>query len=1042
MYEIRPLKSVTAVTMALAAFAGLAAADDSAGLPAFGKAVRPLINQYCLDCHGPDLQEGDFRIDQLNPDLVAGPDAETWDYALDRINAGEMPPEDSAQPSDAERLQLVDWLTGSLELAKASHANASGLSVRRLTKAQYSFSLQELLGVPIDFGQLLPDDGKSEMGFSNSGEVLQVSSLHVEYYQAIAREALSKAIFTGEQPPVFHYRLKLGEDIGEETRAAEIRGYQSAPIPRRHIRVEILKDGEVVDHASVSKRGKKELRDFERNLGIGMRGSSSDRYEITSEGLLLFGARPHREVAPKSWQGPSPNMKLLVRRVFPTAGPFVLRVNALRPTSVVGGYLGLYPTDGAEPIAHLDDETAKLVVPEGATVFRAVDAKKRINLEHDGDLLRPEVAPQVSTTQYTFKAPASGFYQIDLVHPLDPNIAMPSAQIRLNDSQIDYNIDPDTSTNQGLAVSSLANAYLLKGQHELIIGGNFFVGFREIVVSPLPADHQLVKQLQRKNNQATDAVPSLRAFIGNRTDDGMEYRTFDGVRVVDTPPGEVHTYEFREYLENMPIPVVDDTEKTALSNIMIAGVWNDCLTKSPRDYGPPVVIDSIEFEGPSYSQWPPQSHTQIFFDSPLREQDLEAYTRELLSRFVSRAFRRPATEAEIEKYFQFWQSIRDDYDQYEAGVQETLVAVLVSPHFLYQLPPDERRQADFALATRLSLFLWNSPPDQRLTMLAEQGKLRDQIDSEVERMLADERAWRFVRSFTREWLRMDRHEDINTDVDRYRDYTRFVKRDMADETYHFMHHVLSENLSVMNLIDSDFAMLNQNLAEFYGIQGVRGGEFRPVSVTPDQQRGGLLSQGSFLNGHSDGVQPHAIKRAVWLKEKILGDPPPPPPPNVPELNPDTPGFEKLTLKEQLEIHRDKASCRDCHKSIDPYGVVFESYDAVGRLQTKNKGRPVDTKSTLPDGTQVDGVLGMKAYILAEGRQAFRRSLAEHLLAYAIGRDIKFTDDAAIDEIVGKLSAGEDKFQVLIKAIVASRPFSAVSIQTPAADDSGESPSEQ
>lgn len=1013
----------------LASFIPACLAEEAPQQDLYEQEVRPVIGQYCLECHGPDLQEGDFRIDQLDPDIVHGPDAEAWDFALDRINASEMPPDYSNQPNNEQRRQLVDWLTESLELAKKTRKSSSGLGIRRLTKAQYSFSLQELLGLPIDFGKLLPEDGKSEMGFSNSGEVLQVSSLHVEYYQAIAREALGKAIVAGERPPKSRYRLKLGKNISTGSSAAEIRGYQSAPIPRGHIQVEIL-DGQGQPIQPDASQRREDFRNIEKNLGIGMRGSSSDRYEITPEGLLLFAAKPHREVAPTSWQGPSPNMKLLLRRVFPTSGPFVLRVRALRPTSVVSGYLGLYPTEDGKPLARLDEETAELVREEGARVFLAADSTGLINLERDGDLLRPVVAPQVSTTSYNFEASADDFYQIDLVHPLDANIAMPSAQVRLNDSQIDYNVDPDAPTKNGLAVSPLANAYLTKGNHKLEIGGNFFVGFRELVITPLPDDHKLVKKLQRKSTSHSDLVPSLRAFVGNRTDDGMEYRTFDGVRVVDSQPGEVRLYEFREYLENMPIPVVDETERTSLSNIMIAGVWNDCLAKNPRAYGPPVVIESIEFEGPAYDQWPPPSHTDIFFESPLRKQDLKAYTREVLRKFISKAFRHPATNSEVQKYLHFWESIRGEYDSYEASVEETLVAVLTSPHFLYQLPPEEQQQADFALASRLALFLWNSPPDERLTRLAERGELHLRLDEEVERMLADDRSWRFLRSFTREWLRLDRHESINTDVDRYRDYTRFIKRDMADETYHLMHHVLTNNLSVMNLIDSDFAMLNQNLAEFYGIDGVYGSEFRPVAVTPDQQRGGLLSQGSFLNGHSDGVQPHAIKRAVWLKEKILGDSPPPPPPNVPELDPDTPGFEKLTLKEQLILHRDKASCRDCHRSIDPYGVVFENFDAVGRLQSKAKGRSIDAKSTLPDGTEIDGVIGMKAYILKQRPNAFRKSLAKHLLAYAVGRDVKFTDEATIDEIVGRLAASNDEFQVLIKAIVSSPQFTELASSGP------------
>ncbi|GAL80423.1 hypothetical protein-transmembrane prediction [Algibacter lectus] len=192
--------------------------------------------------------------------------------------------------------------------------------------------------------------------------------------------------------------------------------------------------------------------------------------------------------------------------------------------------------------------------------------------------------------------------------------------------------------------------------------------------------------------------------------------------------------------------------------------------------------------------------------------------------------------------------------------------------------------------------------------MASTGDLYDELPKQIERMVDDERITRMIHSFSYEWLRLDRHKSMDTDVGMYRDYTRFVKEDMFKETYEFIQHILKNDLSIMNFIDSDFAMLNQNLAEFYGIDGVKGNEFRPVTLPKEEHRGGLLSQGSFLNGHSDGVQAHPIKRAVWLKEKILGDSPPPPPPNVPELATDTPGFEKMTLKEQLFLHRNKTSC--------------------------------------------------------------------------------------------------------------------------------------
>ena len=251
---------------------------------------------------------------------------------------------------------------------------------------------------------------------------------------------------------------------------------------------------------------------------------------------------------------------------------------------------------------------------------------------------------------------------------------------------------------------------------------------------------------------------------------------------------------------------------------------------------------------------------------------------------------------------------------------------------------------------------------------------------------------------------------------------RFVKEDMFNETYEFMKYILVNDLSILNFIDSDFAMLNQNLAEFYGLNGVEGNEFRPVNLNKNQNRGGLLSQGSFLTGHSDGTQPHAIKRAVWLKEKILGDHPPPPPPNVPEIDPETPGFENLTLKEQLFLHRNKVSCMDCHMKIDPYGVIFENYDATGRYQLTMKGKPVDSKSVLPDGNEVDGIQGMKDYILKFKTEDFTKSIVKNLFSYANGRDVGFADEKEIKYIVDKVMKDNYSFKTLIQEIIYSPSF--------------------
>ena len=224
----------------------------------------------------------------------------------------------------------------------------------------------------------------------------------------------------------------------------------------------------------------------------------------------------------------------------------------------------------------------------------------------------------------------------------------------------------------------------------------------------------------------------------------------------------------------------------------------------------------------------------------------------------------------------------------------------------------------------------------------------------------------------------------------------------------------------MNLVDADFTMLNQNLAQFYGIADVKGGHFRKVTLNADAKRGGLISQGIFLTGNSNGKQPHPIKRGAWLVSRILDDPPPPPPPNVPIIDEDDPEVAKLSIKEQLEQHRDNPSCADCHAKIDPWGLLLENYNAVGIW----KHRQGAAEATLPKDKTLEGVDELKQYILEEKGDQFTRALVQHLLRYGLGRSLSFTDREAIDEIVQQVKKDDYKFQGLLRAIITSPLFSA------------------
>jgi len=1159
----------------------------------FTTEIRPILEGYCFECHGPDEQEADLRFDELDPDMVEGVDGFIWEYALDLIGAGDMPPRSAKPLPDDERRKLTGWIRSELERAARATAEPIRPVVRRLNRAQYTAALQDLLALPIDFGARLPADGTSHMGFSNDGETLRSSPLHFELFQQIARDALDAAIVSGEKPEPTRYRVTYGRGVGLDAVGGTTGGYQSVPLSPDHFVVEVLDaEGEAKEPVDADERAA--LDAVKRRITTGFRGSSADRFHVVEEGVVLYGALPHKEVAPGAWQGPSPNMKLEMQRVFPRRGDFVLRVEASRGYLVAerrellvpldeqrtevaiarreGGdeptdaerramepadfgpwYLaGPIPADSGEEARDtvyanrtdidfdaplLDGETkwrevgqtdgaiqtyqldigsvllarriespsprtvdiaigsddavwiwlngeevlgadvrrgvgrdqnflsldlvagtnelvmkvvnygggfgsfhrivhagvvagptpVEVVAAREARVIAASRATTLENVRFEDGVLLPQDVPADSTAAFMVEVPA-GYWQFDVVHPTYTPDAMRSVRLEVGDLKLDLRPTPtDDDLARGWSVTPIGAGYLTGGARTISVGGPFFTGFSHLVLTPLGKGHSLVQRLEAADEQPVfEEAPALRAFIGTRTDDGMDYAEFGGHRAVDAPLESPRVYEFHGRLENLPIPEEATAADDELSGICVVGVWNDHLVKSRRESGPPLLVHAIEFEAPYHPVWPPRSHTRIFHPSA-NASDEAVYAREILVRFLPRAFRREVTDDEVERYHAFWSAIREDCDSFEHSVKETLVAVLCSPHFLLMAEPedardDEGRIEELVLANRLAFFLWNAPPDARLVQLAERGQLRANLAAEVDRMLALSKSDAFVRTFTREWLRMDRLEGMTINPNRFPDFTRFVKRDMAEECYRFVGFVLREGLPLETLIDSDFALLNQNLAEFYGVPGVEGGAFRPVPLAPGAGRGGIITQGAFLVGHSDGNEPHPIKRAVWVKEKLLGQPPLPPPPNVPALDASAPATDGLTLKQRIEMHRDDPSCYDCHAGLDPYGVVLEDYDAVGRYAPERMGQAVDASAELPDGTAVEGAAGLKQYLLGPGRAAFEASVIEHLFAYALGRETNFVDEPELRSIAERVRAEGSTLRAVIHAIVDSPSF--------------------
>ena len=421
-----------------------------------------------------------------------------------------------------------------------------------------------------------------------------------------------------------------------------------------------------------------------------------------------------------------------------------------------------------------------------------------------------------------------------------------------------------------------------------------------------------------------------------------------------------------------------------------------------------------------------------YVDSSRPQEDIDRIIRDL----VPRAFRRPVNQSLADEFVSLAQARFDSGSTFEQAVRAGVTGVLCSPHFL--LINQQRDVDDYTLASRLSYFLWSSMPDQELLQLARAGRLSDAdvLHAQVDRMIDDAKIERFVNNFTDQWLDLREIEFTTPDKKLYPEFDELLLQSMLAETRGFFRHVLEEDLSVTNFVDSDFAVLNQRLARHYGIAGVRGHEeFRVVRLPEDCIRGGVLTQASVLKVTANGTNTSPVLRGVWVLDRLMGRPAPPPPTGVPAVEPDIRGA--TTIREQLDLHRENESCNRCHARIDPPGFALEEFDVIGghrdwyrSLGTKGErvpktnyrvGLPVERGGTLADGRRFADFVEFRRGLM-EDPALIARSLATKLLVYGCGRPVSPADREVIDEVVDAVEAKGYGLKSMIHAVVDSEMF--------------------
>lgn len=421
-------------------------------------------------------------------------------------------------------------------------------------------------------------------------------------------------------------------------------------------------------------------------------------------------------------------------------------------------------------------------------------------------------------------------------------------------------------------------------------------------------------------------------------------------------------------------------------------------------------------------------YAALIGEPPAYGQDPRAAAGAALEAFARRAWRKPPDPAALERLLGLFDAAGEQGDRYEEAVKRAMKGALVSPHFLFLAEPEPPEQGNYALgdhelASRLSYFLWSSMPDAELFALADDGALQDPnvLQAQVKRMLRDPRAEALGRFFAGQWLGITQlAETTRPDPDRFPEFNPVIKAAMQAEAYAYFNGVLREDRSLLELIDSDYAYVNADLAALYGIEGVTGDTLQRVTVA-DARRGGVLGMGAVLTATSHSLRTSPVLRGKWVMEQILGAHVPPPPPDAGTLPEDPEHPEGLTFREQLEIHREKAECAGCHSKMDPLGFGLENFDPIGRWRDTQADQPVDASGVLPSGESFNGPEELKAILMAR-KDDFARNLTKKLLGYALARDLNRYDNCVIDDCMAALKENEYRPSVLIKEIVLSYPF--------------------
>jgi hypothetical protein len=1068
----RPRSIVIALLVALCGTTAARAADP------FQDKVRPFLNEYCVRCHKADKKSGELDLAKFDTAAKLLDDFRQWEHVVTFLKKAEMPPPEAKQPPAAVRVEMVATIEKVLLAEARTMAGDPGaVPPRRLTNAEYDYTIRDLTGADIRPAAAFPVDPAAGEGFNNTGEALTLSPALFKKYYTAAEHVADHAVLTTEglrfapHPAVaFADRQKFYEQQiirFYETHAVDHEKYLTALWQYKHRGKQ--------DPATVEgwAAGRGLSPKYARLLWDAMEGRAEDRFYL---GWLRarWAALPAPGSAdlPAAVRSLAADARQLGRDLAPVETPAIVanagngpvehlarrrRTAETRDTLDTLDTAALserkltveYKNAADQPVKvviRLADvggvKTDGLVVVKGtfATNSATADNRKRWTLR---ELLARHAPETHAALKFGTHADPDAFV---LMAPATLEIELPARAFPLaGKGTVTFTAECRLDrAAPGLAAVSVTDR-------------------RPVGTAParplIHPEHPAAKTLEASGTAFCRLFPNRFVYVDDTRGLSAGFHLIEGFFRDDRP---------------LCRSVLSDAENAELDRLwrelyFVTGIWEKMLRgfvffeRSERNFlkhrdfdpfkeeDPELVKDetlarfqevylrraNVKLTGDELAKHPisvffAEVRAGLMWQAETLRRAEPVYRRDLLE-FAERAYRRPLTDAERRKLERAYDEVCRDPDHgTEAAVRATVTRVLVSPHFSLRFDPTPPGDTvaplpDLALASRLSYFIWSGPPDAELMDLAKAGKLRDDavLRAQVRRMLRDPKVSRFAREFFGQWLG---HRDFLTQeaVNRqaFPAFDDALRQAMAEEPTRLVTHLIQQDRPITELLDGDATVVNKKLAQHYGLPFAGGAdEWQIVTGLREKGRGGVLGMAVFLTKNSQPQRTSPVKRGFWVMHKLLGEHIPPPPPDVavlPAKETDTGG---KTVRELLKLHIADAKCAGCHQRFDPVGLAMEGFDPIGRARAKDlAGRPVDNVVSLPDGTTARGVPAFGTYLATRRKAEFTRTLCRKFLGYALGRSLQLSDRPLLEALESGLSETDDRLSVLFELVATSPQF--------------------